>query len=103
MASLYRRGMVSDIFARVPASNNNAMLAGRISLAFNAISIMRTAELQNPSLARNLAIAPIPKGKQRLGLEHVMGVYTIWKFASNKRLAKKFLLDMMVPTYNGTS
>ena len=30
-----------------------------------------------------------------------MGVYTIWKFASNKRLAKKFLLDMMVPTYNG--
>jgi multiple sugar transport system substrate-binding protein len=102
MASLYRRGMVSDIFAWVPASNNNAMLAGRISLAFNAISIMRTAESQNPSLARNLAIAPIPKGpKQRLGLEHVMGVYTIWKFAANKRLAKKFLLDMMVPTYNG--
>ena len=64
MASLYRRGMVSDVFAWVPASNNNAMLAGRISLAFNAISIMRTAELQNPSLARNLAIAPIPKGPQ---------------------------------------
>ena len=101
MASLYRRGMVSDVFAWVPASNNNAMLAGRISLAMNAISIMRTAELQNPSLARNLAIAPIPKGKQRLGLEHVMGVYTIWKFAANKRLAKKFLLDMIVPTYNG--
>jgi multiple sugar transport system substrate-binding protein len=52
-------------------------------------------------LARNLAILPIPKGKQRLGLEHVMGVYTIWKFAANKRLAKKFLLDLTVPTYNG--
>jgi multiple sugar transport system substrate-binding protein len=102
MASLYRRGMVSDVFAWVPASNNNAFLAGRISLAFNAISILRTAELQNPSLARNTAILPIPRGpRQRLGLEHVMGVYTIWKFAANKRLAKKFLVDMMVPTYNG--
>jgi multiple sugar transport system substrate-binding protein len=102
MADLYRRGMVSDVFAWVPASNNNAMLAGRISLAFNAISILRTAENQNPSLARNLAILPVPKGpKQRLGLEHVMGVYTIWKFAQQKRLAKKFLLDMTVPTYTG--
>jgi multiple sugar transport system substrate-binding protein len=101
MASLYRRGMTSDVFAWVPASNNNAFLAGRISLAFNAISILRTAELQNPSLARNTAILPVPKARQRLGLEHVMGVYTIWKFAANKRLAKKFLLDLTVPTYNG--
>jgi multiple sugar transport system substrate-binding protein len=102
MAELYRRGMTSDVFAWVPASNNNAMLAGRISLAFNAISILRTAEAQNPSLARNLAILPVPKGpRQALGLEHVMGVYTIWKFAQQKRLAKKFLLDMMVPNYVG--
>jgi multiple sugar transport system substrate-binding protein len=102
MADLYRRGMTSDVFAWVPASNNNAFLAGRISLAFNAISILRTAEAQNPSLARNTAILPIPKGpRQALGLEHVMGVYTIWKFAQQKRLAKKFLLDMMVPNYVG--
>jgi multiple sugar transport system substrate-binding protein len=45
---------------------------------------------------------PVPKGpKQRLGLEHVMGVYVIWKFAQQKRLAKKFLYDMMVPNYVG--
>jgi multiple sugar transport system substrate-binding protein len=30
---------------------------------------------------------------QRLGLEHVMGVYVIWKFAKNKEAAKKFLVD----------
>jgi multiple sugar transport system substrate-binding protein len=102
MADLYRRGMTSDVFAWVPASNNNAFLAGRISLAFNAISILRTAEGQNPTLARNTAIAPIPKGpKQALGLEHVMGVYSIWKFAANKRQAKKFVYDMMVPNYVG--
>jgi len=97
MANLYKRGMTSDVFAWVPASNNNAMLAGRISLAFNAISILRTAELQNPELAKKLAILPVPKGpKQRLGLEHVMGVYVIWKFADNKAGAKKFLRDQQL-------
>jgi len=97
MANLYKRGMTSDVFAWVPASNNNAMLAGRISLAFNAISILRTAEGQNPDLASKLAILPVPKGpKQRLGLEHVMGVYVIWKFAENKAGAKKFLRDQQL-------
>jgi multiple sugar transport system substrate-binding protein len=97
MANLYKRGMTSDVFAWVPASNNNAMLAGRISLAFNAISILRTAEGQNPDLAKKLAILPVPKGpKQRLGLEHVMGVYVIWKFAENKAGAKKFLRDQQL-------
>ncbi len=101
MANLYRRGMTSDVFAWQPASNNNAFLAGRISLAFNAISILRTAELQNPALARNTAILPVPKGpKQRLGLEHVMGVYVIWKFAQNKALAKKYLRDQQL-AYTG--
>jgi multiple sugar transport system substrate-binding protein len=95
MAELYRRGMTSDVFAWVPASNNNAFLAGRISLAFNAISILRTAEGQNPTLAQNTAILPIPRGpKQALGLEHVMGVYTIWKFAKNKAAAQKFIIDL---------
>jgi multiple sugar transport system substrate-binding protein len=97
MSNLYKRGMTSDVFAWVPASNNNAMLAGRISLAFNAISILRTAEQQNPALANNLAILPVPKGpKQRLGLEHVMGVYSIWKFSPNKKLAKKYLRDQQL-------
>jgi len=97
MAELYRRGMTSDVFAWVPASNNNAFLAGRISLAFNAISILRTAEGQNPSLAQNTAILPIPKGpRQALGLEHVMGVHTIWKFAQEKALAKKYIRDQQL-------
>jgi multiple sugar transport system substrate-binding protein len=93
--------MISDVFAWQPSSNNNAFLAGRISLAFNAISILRTAELQNPALARNTAILPVPKGpKQRLGLEHVMGVYVIWKFAEQKALAKKYLRDQQL-AYTG--
>jgi multiple sugar transport system substrate-binding protein len=97
MRDLYRRGMTNEIFAWTPSSNNQGYLAGRLSMAFNAISIIRTAEDQNPSLARNTGIAPIPRGPvQRLGLEHVMGVYTIWKFTKNKGLAKRFIADLEI-------
>jgi multiple sugar transport system substrate-binding protein len=32
----------------------------------------------------------------RLGNEHVMGVYLIWKFAKNKEAAKKFVVDQQL-------
>jgi multiple sugar transport system substrate-binding protein len=95
MRDIYKNGMTSEVFAWTAASNNTTYVAGRLSLALNAISIARTLEGSNPSLADRTWIAPIPRGPfQRLGLEHVMGVYVIWKFAQNKRMAKKFLVDM---------
>jgi multiple sugar transport system substrate-binding protein len=95
MRDIYKNGMTSEVFAWTAASNNTTYVAGRLSLALNAISIARTLELQNPSLADRTWIAPIPRGPfQRLGLEHVMGIYVIWKFSQNKRMAKKFLVDM---------
>ena len=97
MRSLFRNGMTNEVFAWTAASNNQAMLAGRLSLALNAISITRSAELANPDLARRIALAPIPAGPAgRLGLEHVMGCYVIWKFAQNKPMARKFLVDLEV-------
>jgi multiple sugar transport system substrate-binding protein len=102
MREIYRRGLTDEVFAWTASSNNTGYLAGRLSLALNAISIARTLEgppwvttPRNEELMRNTWIAPIPRGsEQRLGLEHVMGVYVIWKFARNKRGAKKFLVDM---------
>jgi multiple sugar transport system substrate-binding protein len=92
---LFRRGMSNEIFAWTAASNNQAMVAGRLSMAMNAISITRTAELTNPDLAARISLLPIPRGPNgRLGLEHVMGAYVIWKFARNKRMAQKFLVDL---------
>ena len=92
---LYRQGMSNEIFAWTAASNNQAMLAGRLSLAMNAISITRSAELSNPDLAAKIELLPIPRGPNgRMGLEHVMGAYVIWKFAKNKPMAKKFLADL---------
>jgi multiple sugar transport system substrate-binding protein len=96
-ASMFKGGMTNEIFAWTAASNNQAFLAGRLSLALNAISITRSAELSNPDLDKRIALAPIPAGPNgRLGLEHVMGCYVIWKFARNKEAAKKFLVDLEV-------
>jgi multiple sugar transport system substrate-binding protein len=99
MRSLYKRGMSNEIFAWTASSNNQGYLSGRLSLAFNAISIVRSAEDSNPDLARKTALLPIPKGPdRRLGLEHVMGVYTIWNFTSKaqQKLAKRFIADLEI-------
>ena len=95
MRDLYRRGMTSEVFAWTASSNNDAFLAGRLSLAMNAISIARSSELRNLRFNRDIALLPIPDGPgPRMGLEHVMGVYVIWRFAQNKAAAKKFLVDI---------
>jgi multiple sugar transport system substrate-binding protein len=95
--SLYKNGMSNEIFAWTAASNNQGMLAGRLSLALNAISIPRSAESTNPDLAKNIGLLPIPAGPNgRLGLEHVMHTYMIWKFASNKKMAVKFLVELEI-------
>ncbi|HZJ50114.1 MAG TPA: hypothetical protein VFF07_04500 [Actinomycetota bacterium] len=39
-------------------------------------------------------LAPVPEGTQRLGLEHLLGVYIIWKFSEQKEMAQKFLVDL---------
>jgi multiple sugar transport system substrate-binding protein len=92
---LFKNGESNEIFAWTAASNNQGMLAGRLSLALNAISIPRSAESTNPDLAKNIGLLPIPAGPNgRLGLEHVMHTYMIWKFASNKKMAVKFLVEL---------
>ncbi|HEV8687379.1 MAG TPA: extracellular solute-binding protein [Gaiellaceae bacterium] len=95
--SLFKNGMSNEIFAWTAASNNQGFLAGHLSMALNAISIPRSAELSNRDLASKTMLAPIPKGPNgRLGLEHVMHTYMIWKFAQNKKMAVKFLADLEI-------
>jgi multiple sugar transport system substrate-binding protein len=98
MREIYRNGMSDEVFAWTAASNNQAFLAGRLSLAVNAISIARSAEDSgNTALSDDTWIRPIPRGPVRaLGNEHVMGVYFIWRFAQNKAAAKKFIIDQQL-------
>jgi multiple sugar transport system substrate-binding protein len=102
MKDIFQNGMSDEVFAWTAASNNQAFLAGRLSLAMNAISIARSAELSgNTALSDDTWIRPIPKGPVRgLGNEHVMGIYFIWKFAQNKEAAKKYLVDQQL-AYKG--
>jgi multiple sugar transport system substrate-binding protein len=98
MRDIYRNGMSDEVFAWTPASNNQAFVGGRLSVALNAISIARTAEQQgNIALSDDTWLASIPRGPvMRLGNEHVMGVFVIWKFAKNKEAARKYLVDQQL-------
>ena len=104
MANLYNTGETSDIFGWNPASNNNFLYAGTGSMILNAISATRTPEAQNLPFTNDLWIWPIPAGPHgRLGLEHVMGCYSIWKFAQNKANAQKFLADLCIAGKDATT
>jgi len=98
MRDIYRNGMSDEVFAWTAASNNQAFVAGRLSLAVNAISIARTLEASgNTAVSDDTWLASIPRGPvMRLGNEHVMGVYVVWKFAKNKEAAKQFLIDQQL-------
>jgi multiple sugar transport system substrate-binding protein len=97
MANLYKQGEDPAIFGWNPASNNNYLYAGTASMILNAVSATRTPEQLHLPFADQLWIWPIPAGPHgRLGLEHVMGCYSIWKFAKNKANAERFLADLCI-------
>ncbi len=92
--ALYGETMTAEVFTWDASSNNRAMLAGKCSLALNAISITRTAEKDNPDISRKIQLTKALRGPVRaIGLEHVMQCYAVWKFAENIDGAKKFLID----------
>ena len=97
MVDIYKSGEEDAIFGWNPASNNQYLYSGKGGMILNAISATRTPEALKLPFAEDLWIWPIPKGPQgRLGLEHVMGVYSIWKFAKNKEAAQKFIADLAI-------
>ncbi len=94
--ALYKEAMTPEVFTWDPASNNRMMLAGRASFVCNAISVTRTAEKENPELAKKIGLVPALQGPvRRIAAEHVMDCYVIWKFAENIDGAKQFLVDLV--------
>jgi len=92
--ALYEEAMTEEVFTWDPSSNNRQMLAGRGSLALNAISITRTGENQKIPISDHIWLARAAAGPaRRIGLEHLMDVYVVWKFAQNIDGAKQFLVD----------
>lgn len=92
--ALFEETMTPEVLAWDASSNNRQMLAGRSSLVLNAISVTRTGENNKMPIHEKIGIAKAAKGPvRRMGLEHVMDCYTIWKFSENIAGAQKFLID----------
>jgi multiple sugar transport system substrate-binding protein len=71
--------MSDEVFAWTAASNNQAFLAGRLSVALNAISIARSAENSgNTALSDDTWLASIPRGPGCAWGTSTVGVYLIW-------------------------
>src|ERR1700739_199816 len=62
MKALYQESETAEVFTWTPPSNNQAMLAGRVSSVANAISITRQAEREKMSIDSKIMICPAPKG-----------------------------------------
>ncbi|MFL6822184.1 MAG: extracellular solute-binding protein [Xanthobacteraceae bacterium] len=94
VAALFKEAETPEVLAWDPSSNNRQMLAGRSSLVLNAISVTRTGENDKLPIHEKIALAKAAKGPvRRMGLEHVMDCYVIWKFSENIQGTQKFLVD----------
>lgn len=92
--ALFEEAMTPEVLAWDASSNNRQILAGRSSLVLNAISVTRTGENTNLPIHEKIGLAKAAQGPvRRIGLEHVMDCYVIWKFAANIAGAQKFLVD----------
>ena len=93
---LYQQTETPEVFTWTPPSNNQAMLAGRVSFVMNAISITRQSEREKLPIDSKIMISPALKGPvRRIAAEHVMNCHVIWEFAENKDGAQQFLIDFM--------
>lgn len=102
MKALYEESETPEVFTWTPPSNNQAMLAGKVSYVANAISITRQAEREKLPIDKNIMISKALKGPvRRIAAEHVMNCYVIWEFAENKDGAQQFLIDYIDAFHDG--
>ena len=102
MKALYQESETPEVFTWTPPSNNQAMLAGRVSYVANAISITRQSEREHLPIDSKIMISRALKGPaRRIAAEHVMDCYVVWDFAENKEGAQQFLIDYMDSFHEG--
>jgi len=94
MATLYKTSMTPEIFSWTAASNNQGLIAGKLSYILNSISAYRSAQGSNPTVASDVFFVPALKGPggKALACEHVVRSYIIPTYVKNVDKAKQFLL-----------
>jgi ABC-type glycerol-3-phosphate transport system substrate-binding protein len=93
MTKLYKEAMTDEVFSWNPASNNQGLIAGKLSYILNSISAWRTAQEQNPDVADDIFFTPALAGPSTaMAAQHVMYNWIVPKHAANPDAAKEFLL-----------
>jgi maltose-binding protein MalE len=105
MSRLFKETMTDEVFGWNAASNNQGLVAGKLSYVVNSISAWRTAQEANPTVADDVFFTPALKGPEAgLAAQHVLYNWIVPKYAQNKDAAKEFLLhytaNMASVTYN---
>jgi multiple sugar transport system substrate-binding protein len=90
IAELYRRGMPREVTDWTPSSNNQLLFSGGASLIANPVSAVATAK--RVGLPFELAASPLP-GRS---VPHTIGCWILWRFSSNRELAKRWLVDQQL-------
>ncbi len=96
--ALYKDSGTPDQLAWGPGGNVRAMLARKTTCSTNGISLLRTAEKENPETAKKIRLQPPLLGRNGMGitaLPHVTNCSAIWNFAQNPEGAKKFVGDLV--------
>jgi multiple sugar transport system substrate-binding protein len=81
-----------------------AMVGHKASAAINAISLLRTAEKENPEVGKMLWLQPPLLGASGMGvtaLPHVTNCSSVWTFSQNQEGASKFLADLVDSSRTG--
>lgn len=93
MSQLFKQTMTSEVFSWNAASNNQGLVAGRLSYILNSISSWRTAQSTNPDIAGDISFVPALRGPSTaLAAPHVVYNWIVPQFAKNVDAAKEFLL-----------
>src|SRR5215211_1522858 len=96
MANLFKNAMTDEVFGWTAASNNQLLIAGQASYILNSISAYRTAQADQPDVAKDVFFtSPLvgPAGQERaLAHGHAVFIYQIPTFSKYQDTAKEFLL-----------
>jgi multiple sugar transport system substrate-binding protein len=93
MTQLFKGSMTDEVFSWNAASNNQGLIAGKLSYILNSISAWRTAQGANPQVADDIHFVPALRGpKDARAAQHVLYNWIIPQHAANKDAAKEFLL-----------
>ena len=93
MTKLFKGAMTDEVFSWNAASNNQGLVAGKLSYILNSISAWRTAQGANPDVANDVGFVPALRGPaDARAAQHVLYNWIIPKHAANPDAAKEFLL-----------